>query len=154
MDPSVSCCFTGHRPGKLPWGADENDPRCHDLKQEIAAQKAKIRDKTTEGSTERYQEQQKLDAMQQKYIQERMKNSAPAFAQQQIRNNSTVVQGIQARSSEALRLQARNFNRPENGFKDIGTSVKSIYDELKTITPDTKTIADKTSALVEMIETV
>lgn len=123
------------------------------MKQEIAAQKAKVK-ATTEGSTERYQEQQKLDAMQQKYIQERMKNSAPAFAQQQIRNNSTVVQGIQARSSEALRLQARNFNRPENGFKDIGTSVKSIYDELKTIAPDTKTIADKTSALVEMIETV
>jgi len=37
MDPSVSCCFTGHRPGKLPWGTDEDDPRCYDLKQELAA---------------------------------------------------------------------------------------------------------------------
>ena len=37
MDPSVSCCFTGHRPSKLPWGANEDDPRCHDLKQELAA---------------------------------------------------------------------------------------------------------------------
>ena len=31
----VSCCFTGHRPGKLPWGADENDPRCLRLKERL-----------------------------------------------------------------------------------------------------------------------
>ena len=31
-----SCCFTGHRPGKLPWGYDEGDPRCAALKQRIA----------------------------------------------------------------------------------------------------------------------
>lgn len=31
----VSCCFTGHRPGKLPWGMREDDPRCVALKQEI-----------------------------------------------------------------------------------------------------------------------
>lgn len=37
MDPSVSCCFSGHRPGKLPWDTDENDPRCFDLKQEISS---------------------------------------------------------------------------------------------------------------------
>ena len=37
MDPSVSCCFTGHRPSKLPWGSNEDDPRCFDLKQELAA---------------------------------------------------------------------------------------------------------------------
>ncbi len=28
------CCFTGHRPDRLPWGADESDPRC------LAAKKA------------------------------------------------------------------------------------------------------------------
>ena len=22
-----TCCFTGHREYKLPWGSDENDPR-------------------------------------------------------------------------------------------------------------------------------
>ena len=37
MDPSVTCCFSGHRPAKLPWGTDERDPRCFDLKQELAA---------------------------------------------------------------------------------------------------------------------
>ena len=27
-----ACCFTGHRPEKLPWGANEADPRCVRLK--------------------------------------------------------------------------------------------------------------------------
>ena len=31
-----SCCFTGHRPGKLPWRYNEQDPRCLDLKRRIA----------------------------------------------------------------------------------------------------------------------
>ena len=28
MDKEHTCCFTGHRPDKLPWGTDEEDPRC------------------------------------------------------------------------------------------------------------------------------
>ena len=28
----VSCCFSGHRPSKLPWGENEDDPRCRALK--------------------------------------------------------------------------------------------------------------------------
>lgn len=31
-----SCCFTGHRPGKLPWGTNETDIRCIRLKKRIA----------------------------------------------------------------------------------------------------------------------
>ena len=31
-----SCCFTGHRPAKLPWGYRETDPRCIELKKRIA----------------------------------------------------------------------------------------------------------------------
>ena len=34
---SVTCCFTGHRPNKLPWGNNEGDPRCLRLKEELAA---------------------------------------------------------------------------------------------------------------------
>ncbi len=37
MDPSVTCCFSGHRPAKLPWGMDESDPRCISVKEELAA---------------------------------------------------------------------------------------------------------------------
>ena len=32
----ISCCFTGHRPGKLPWRYNEADPRCAALKRRIA----------------------------------------------------------------------------------------------------------------------
>ena len=33
MDRSVTCTFTGHRETKLPWGYNEDDPRCTRLKQ-------------------------------------------------------------------------------------------------------------------------
>ena len=36
MDKEKTCCFTGHRPDKLPWGEDESDPRCERLKRSIA----------------------------------------------------------------------------------------------------------------------
>ena len=32
----VTCCFTGHRPNKLPWGNNEEDRRCLALKKAIA----------------------------------------------------------------------------------------------------------------------
>lgn len=32
----ITCCFTGHRPSKLPWGADEADPRCVALKRKLS----------------------------------------------------------------------------------------------------------------------
>ena len=32
MEREKTCCFTGHRPGKLPWGSDESDGRCVALK--------------------------------------------------------------------------------------------------------------------------
>ena len=31
-----TCCFSGHRPAKLPWGLDETDERCAALKRRIA----------------------------------------------------------------------------------------------------------------------
>ena len=36
MTPEQTCCFTGHRPGKLPWGEEEDDPRCLALKARLA----------------------------------------------------------------------------------------------------------------------
>lgn len=32
-----ACCFTGHRPQKLPWGYDENDERCIAFKEKLSA---------------------------------------------------------------------------------------------------------------------
>lgn len=31
----MTACFSGYRPEKLPWGAEENDPRCTALKQRM-----------------------------------------------------------------------------------------------------------------------
>ncbi len=35
-DRDLTCCFTGHRPVKLPWGTKETDPRCTALKIQLA----------------------------------------------------------------------------------------------------------------------
>ena len=32
---NTTCCFTGHRASKLPWGFEETDPRCISLKQKL-----------------------------------------------------------------------------------------------------------------------
>lgn len=32
MTHANTCCFSGHRPSRLPWGDNENDPRCKALK--------------------------------------------------------------------------------------------------------------------------
>ena len=32
----ITCCFTGHRPSKLPWGSDEGDGRCLLLKRKLS----------------------------------------------------------------------------------------------------------------------
>lgn len=32
----ITCCFSGHRPAKLPWGSNEKDDRCMALKLELA----------------------------------------------------------------------------------------------------------------------
>ena len=34
---ALTCCFTGHRPTKLPWGINEFDERCIALKEELKA---------------------------------------------------------------------------------------------------------------------
>lgn len=35
MDRGNTCCFTGHRTERLPWGENETDPRCLDLKDRL-----------------------------------------------------------------------------------------------------------------------
>lgn len=38
LPKEISVSFTGHRPEKLPWGADERDPRCVRLKERLDAE--------------------------------------------------------------------------------------------------------------------
>ncbi|MCI8827964.1 MAG: DUF1273 domain-containing protein [Ruminiclostridium sp.] len=35
MDRTTTCCFTGHRPDRLPWREREDDPRCLALKAQL-----------------------------------------------------------------------------------------------------------------------
>lgn len=35
INPQNTCCFSGHRPNKLVWGANEDDPRCIALKERL-----------------------------------------------------------------------------------------------------------------------
>lgn len=35
MEENRTCCFTGHRPDKLPWGLNEQDLRCASLKRSL-----------------------------------------------------------------------------------------------------------------------
>ena len=35
MQRESTCCFTGHRPERLPWGVNEQDPRCVAQKEEL-----------------------------------------------------------------------------------------------------------------------
>ena len=44
----ISCCFSGHRPGKLPWGDDEGDRRCLALKEPV------LRITASSSASERY----------------------------------------------------------------------------------------------------
>ena len=37
MERGKTCCVTGHRPEKLPWGFDEADARCVELKDRLRA---------------------------------------------------------------------------------------------------------------------
>ena len=37
MENGKSCCFSGHRPSKLPWKYDEADIRCVEFKEKLFA---------------------------------------------------------------------------------------------------------------------
>ena len=36
MERETTCCFTGHRPDRLPWGTRESVPECQNAKERIA----------------------------------------------------------------------------------------------------------------------
>lgn len=38
LNKQKTCCFTGHRPQKLPWGFNENHPKCLEMKQNLSTE--------------------------------------------------------------------------------------------------------------------
>jgi uncharacterized phage-like protein YoqJ len=38
----TTCCFTGYRPEKLPWGLDEHNPNCRKLKEVLYREKQRL----------------------------------------------------------------------------------------------------------------
>ena len=45
MGEEITCCFTGHRPHRLPWHEDELDPRCQRFRAELDRQVAMAYDR-------------------------------------------------------------------------------------------------------------
>ena len=45
IDISKVCCFTGHRPSKLPWGYDESNPKCEEIKKTLKKECEKLIEK-------------------------------------------------------------------------------------------------------------
>lgn len=42
LNENCTCCFTGHRPDKLPWGLDESNPCCAALKDTLVRELEKL----------------------------------------------------------------------------------------------------------------
>ena len=42
MTPEITCCFTGHRPQRLPWGDNEADLRCQAVKARLRSEERRV----------------------------------------------------------------------------------------------------------------
>ena len=69
-DREYSCCFTGHRPMKLPWGMNEDDPRCVSLKQELDARIERYAElvREIEGVIDAVEDAQYRDVLRYRYL--------------------------------------------------------------------------------------
>ena len=112
-----------------------------DLADEIAAAEAKAK-AAPEGSKEYYQAMQELDRLKQEQFKRRQNDSLGnlVFSQQQAHNN--MVQGLSAKSSQALRLETRNFSKPDNAWKSLEKTQTKIFDTVSGFVPDIASIAE------------
>ena len=118
--------------------------------QEIAAAREKVK-QTSKGSSERYKAQAELDRLQQEDFRKRQEISLSdlGFSQKQAHNN--MVQGIQVRSAQALRLETRNFSKPDNAWKTLEKNQVQIRDALFGFTPDIAAIAEANKGIREKL---
>ena len=105
-----------------------------DRKKEIAAAEAKAA-KYTRGSTEWYGAMAELDRLRQEDFKKRQETSFAnlGFSQMQAHNNMT--QSVEARSSQALRLETRNFSKPDNAWKKIEATQSQFYNLFRDTVP-------------------
>lgn len=80
--------------------------------------------------------------LEQAEYQARKKSSSGTFIQSQKQAHSTMVSGIEARSSNALKLESRNFRKEENGWAALEKGQERILQNLDNFLPLIKALAD------------
>lgn len=116
-------------------------------KQEIAALQKKLKNELNVGTPEYYKAQKELERLKQEEFRERQKSSFSNVGFSQMQAHNSMVQGIEAKSSQALRLESRNFNKPDNLWKSLEKIQTKIYDHLNDFKPNIATIADGIGAI-------
>ena len=98
-----------------------------DLAAELAEAKKRAK-RYTEGSEEWHRAMMEVDRLQQEQFRRKQETSYSnlGFSEKQAHNN--MVQGIRAQSSQALQLETRNFNKPDNAWKTLEKTQTRIYD--------------------------
>lgn len=117
-----------------------------DLAKEIEAAEAKVK-AAPKGSKEYYQAMQELDRLKQEQFKRRRNDSLGnlGFSQKQAHNN--MVQGLSAKSSQALQLQTRNFSKPDNAWKTLDKTQNQIYNTVSGFATDISSIANAAQTL-------
>ena len=121
--------------------------------QEIAAAKEKVK-RYSQGSIERYQAQAELDRLQQEDFKKRQEASFANLGFSQIQAHNNMVQGLNAKSSQALQLQTRNFSKPDNAWKTIEKKQTQIYDAIAGFSPDIVSIAEAGRTMSDKLVTL
>ena len=118
--------------------------------QEIAAAREKVK-QYSKGSVERYQAQAELDRLVQEDFKKRQETSFAnlGFSQMQAHNN--MVQGVEAKSSQALRLETRNFSKPDNAWKTLEKIQTQVRDAVSGFAPDITSIAEGSRNMSEKL---
>ena len=108
-------------------------------KKELEAARARVK-ATEEGTLERAQAQAELDRLAIEEYNARKKTGANAAVQEANTENSRLVRGIEARSTEAMALEARSFRRDD--------SEKAILKDTKNVQTDIKGLVQNVLAIM------
>ena len=121
-----------------------------DRKKEIAAAEAKAA-KYTRGSTEWYGAMAELDRLRQEDFKKRQETSFANLGFSQIQAHNNMTQAVEARSSQALRLETRNFSKPDNAFRRIEENQKRFFDLFSKTVPQIDQLASSVNDIAGKI---